>query len=53
MRFVPLGVCAALLLTLLPGCGSSSRRPMKVWGEVTFDYASTDTLDFVPTATAA
>jgi ribulose-bisphosphate carboxylase large chain len=31
--------------------------PLKValdtWGEVTFDYASTDTPDFVPTATAA
>lgn len=26
---------------------------LDTWGEVTFDYASTDTLDFVPTPTAA
>jgi ribulose-bisphosphate carboxylase large chain len=26
---------------------------LDVWGEITFNYASTDTLDFVPTPTAA
>lgn len=29
------------------------RQALDVWGDVTFDYASTDTPDFVPTATAA
>src|SRR5947209_4113844 len=29
------------------------RAALDVWGEVTFDYASTDTPDFVPTSTAA
>ena len=29
------------------------RAALDVWGEVTFDYASTDTPDFVPTPTAA
>src|SRR5437660_1576690 len=29
------------------------RAALDVWGEVTFDYASTDTPDFVPTTTAA
>ena len=24
---------------------------LDTWGEITFDYTSTDTLDFVPTAT--
>jgi ribulose-bisphosphate carboxylase large chain len=29
------------------------KQALDTWGEVTFDYASTDTPDFVPTATAA
>jgi ribulose-bisphosphate carboxylase large chain len=29
------------------------RQALDVWGDVTFNYASTDTPDFVPTATAA
>jgi ribulose-bisphosphate carboxylase large chain len=29
------------------------RAALDTWGEVTFDYASTDTPDFVPTPTAA
>ena len=29
------------------------KAALDTWGEVTFDYASTDTLDFVPTPTAA
>ena len=29
------------------------RQALDTWGDVTFDYASTDTPDFVPTATAA
>src|SRR5256886_832509 len=32
---------------------SPLRAALDVWGEVTFDYASTDTPDFVPTTTAA
>ena len=36
---------------------ASHCQPLKAaldtWGDVTFDYASTDTPDFVPTATAA
>jgi ribulose-bisphosphate carboxylase large chain len=29
------------------------KAALDTWGDVTFDYASTDTPDFVPTATAA
>jgi len=29
------------------------RQALDVWGDVTFNYASTDQLDYVPTATAA
>ena len=29
------------------------RQALDVWGDVTFNYASTDTPDFVATATAA
>jgi ribulose-bisphosphate carboxylase large chain len=29
------------------------RAALDVWGDITFNYASTDTPDFVPTATAA
>ncbi|MBI4194462.1 MAG: form I ribulose bisphosphate carboxylase large subunit [Betaproteobacteria bacterium] len=29
------------------------KAALDTWGEVTFDYTSTDTVDFVPTATAA
>jgi ribulose-bisphosphate carboxylase large chain len=29
------------------------RAALDTWGDVTFDYASTDTPDFVPTATPA
>ncbi len=29
------------------------RAALDTWGEVTFDYASTDTSDFVPTASVA
>jgi ribulose-bisphosphate carboxylase large chain len=29
------------------------RQALEVWKDVTFNYASTDTPDFVPTATAA
>jgi ribulose-bisphosphate carboxylase large chain len=32
---------------------SPLRAALDVWGDVTFDYASTDTPDFVPTPTAA
>jgi ribulose-bisphosphate carboxylase large chain len=32
---------------------SPLRQALDVWGDVTFNYASTDTPDFVPTATAA
>jgi ribulose-bisphosphate carboxylase large chain len=29
------------------------KQALETWGDVTFDYTSTDTPDFVPTATAA
>jgi ribulose-bisphosphate carboxylase large chain len=29
------------------------RQALEIWKDVTFDYASTDTPDFVPTATAS
>jgi ribulose-bisphosphate carboxylase large chain len=29
------------------------RAALDTWGDVTFDYASTDSLDYVPTLTAA
>jgi ribulose-bisphosphate carboxylase large chain len=29
------------------------KQALETWKDVTFDYASTDTPDFVPTATAA
>jgi ribulose-bisphosphate carboxylase large chain len=29
------------------------KAALDTWGEITFDYTSTDTPDFVPTATAA
>ena len=40
-----------------PGRAAAHCQPLEaaldMWGDVTFDYASTDTPDFVPTATAA
>ena len=32
---------------------SSLKAALEVWKDVTFNYESTDTADFVPTATAA
>ena len=32
---------------------SEIRKSLEVWKDVTFNYESTDTADFVPTATAA
>ena len=29
------------------------KQALDTWGDVTFDYTSTDTPDFIPTATAA
>jgi ribulose-bisphosphate carboxylase large chain len=42
----------AILIEAARHCGPL-RAALDLWGEVTFDYASTDTPDFVPTSTAA
>jgi ribulose-bisphosphate carboxylase large chain len=42
----------AILATAAKTC-APLKAALDTWGEVTFDYASTDTLDYVPTPTAA
>jgi ribulose-bisphosphate carboxylase large chain len=42
----------AILANAAKSC-APLKAALDTWGEVTFDYASTDTLDYVPTPTAA